>query len=247
MNRGGDQNRSVRNTKKKLRDELLRLMQTKSVNEITAKELAELADVNRGTFYFHYSDIYDLLHSIEDDFFAQLEQMLNAVPPPEGSALDYLTAIFTFIGQNPELCRVSSGRTGICSSSAGSSGSWNGAVPSSGAAYGAGRKACGGRTVQRLHRRRLHRAGNDLAGGRTARKPGGNFADGRPHCSQQRGTLPRAGKLTFPSGRKSVQTKTIQTVQTAVRKTRISPIKSPIRQKIGKLPLTSAHCRAIMR
>lgn len=61
MNKGGDQNRSVRNTKKKLRDELLRLMQTKSVNEITAKELAELADVNRGTFYFHYSDIYDLL------------------------------------------------------------------------------------------------------------------------------------------------------------------------------------------
>lgn len=112
MNKGGDQNRSVRNTKKKLRDELLRLMQTKSVNEITAKELAELADVNRGTFYFHYSDIYDLLHSIEDDFFAQLEQMLNAVPPPEGSALDYLTTIFTFIGQNPELCRVMLGPNG---------------------------------------------------------------------------------------------------------------------------------------
>ena len=57
MNKAGNENRSVRNTKRRLREALLHLMSLKPINEITAKELTELADVNRGTFYFHYDDI----------------------------------------------------------------------------------------------------------------------------------------------------------------------------------------------
>ena len=53
MNKAGNENRSVRNTKRRLREALLHLMSLKPINEITAKELTELADVNRGTFYFH--------------------------------------------------------------------------------------------------------------------------------------------------------------------------------------------------
>ena len=40
MNKSGDANRSVRNTKAKLRASMLALMQQKPVNEITVKELA---------------------------------------------------------------------------------------------------------------------------------------------------------------------------------------------------------------
>ena len=56
MNRSGEENRSVRNTKRRLREGLLRLLEQKPINEISVKELTELVDVNRGTFYFHYQD-----------------------------------------------------------------------------------------------------------------------------------------------------------------------------------------------
>ena len=41
MNKAGEENRSVRNTKKRLREGLLRLMADKPINEISVKELTE--------------------------------------------------------------------------------------------------------------------------------------------------------------------------------------------------------------
>lgn len=107
MNRSGNDNRSVRNTRKKLRETLLRLMQDKPVNEITVKELTELADINRGTFYTHYSDVYDMLRSLEDEFFADFDRILEGFAPVSSeTAFQYLLAIFSFLGENHEFCRT---------------------------------------------------------------------------------------------------------------------------------------------
>ena len=57
--------RRVRKTKAQLRAGLARLMQKKSIKEITVKELVEEVDINRSTFYLHYTDIYQMLESIE--------------------------------------------------------------------------------------------------------------------------------------------------------------------------------------
>ena len=114
MNKSGDANRSVRNTKKKLREGLIRLMSEKPVNEISVKELTELVDVNRGTFYFHYSDIAGMLRSIENDFFTQFDCIMETFPS-EGNGdttYTYLVAIFTFLGENHDLCRVLLGPNG---------------------------------------------------------------------------------------------------------------------------------------
>lgn len=46
--------RRVRKTKSQLRKGLARLMQEKSIGEITVKELVEEVDINRSTFYLHY-------------------------------------------------------------------------------------------------------------------------------------------------------------------------------------------------
>ena len=54
--------RRVRKTKKLLLDGLTQLMQTKDVSEISVKELSDLVDINRGTFYLHYRDIFDMLN-----------------------------------------------------------------------------------------------------------------------------------------------------------------------------------------
>ena len=112
MNRGGNDNRSVRNTKKKLRDGLLQLMQEKPANEITVKELTDLADINRGTFYTHYSDVYDMIRTLEDEFFADLDRILEAQQPTVETAYLYLLAIFSFLGENQDFCRTLLGRHG---------------------------------------------------------------------------------------------------------------------------------------
>lgn len=59
--------RRVRKTKKQLRMALTALMMERGVGDITVREIAELADVNRGTFYAHYRDVNDLLAQVEEE------------------------------------------------------------------------------------------------------------------------------------------------------------------------------------
>lgn len=75
MNKSKDENRSVRNTKRKISEAFFQLLERKPLNTITIRELTGLADINRGTFYFHYSDIYDLMQKIEDEYFEIMENI----------------------------------------------------------------------------------------------------------------------------------------------------------------------------
>ena len=119
MNKAGAENRSVRNTKRRLREGLLQLLAEKPINEISVKELTDLVDVNRGTFYFHYQDIYDLLHAMEDEFFVQFDRTLTEREPfaapneATGSEVSpYLRAIFSFLDDNRSFCRIMLGAHG---------------------------------------------------------------------------------------------------------------------------------------
>ena len=59
--------RRVRKTRTQLRKCLSILLETKKIQNITVKELAQMADINRGTFYLHYKDVYVLLDHIQKD------------------------------------------------------------------------------------------------------------------------------------------------------------------------------------
>lgn len=39
----------------------------KPIEKITVTELAKLAEINKATFYLHYSDIYSLADEMEDE------------------------------------------------------------------------------------------------------------------------------------------------------------------------------------
>ena len=115
MNKSGADNRSVRNTKRRLREGMLQLLEEKAINEISVKELTELVDVNRGTFYFHYQDIYDLLRDMEQDFFENFDRTLSENKPAldgdgfpvlDAEGAPYLHAVFSFIDQNRDFCRI---------------------------------------------------------------------------------------------------------------------------------------------
>ena len=49
------------NTAKKMNDALIALLETKEYEYITIKEICHIANVNRSTFYLHYSNMNDLL------------------------------------------------------------------------------------------------------------------------------------------------------------------------------------------
>jgi len=71
------ENRKVRYTKMVIRESLMDLMKTQSILSVSVKDICDLADVNRSTFYDHYKDQYDLLKQIEEETLAYFEDMLN--------------------------------------------------------------------------------------------------------------------------------------------------------------------------
>lgn len=72
-----ENDRRTRRTKKLLTEAFIELLSEKKLNEITVKELCDKADINRGTFYLHYQDIYDLKQNIETDLYAELMELIQ--------------------------------------------------------------------------------------------------------------------------------------------------------------------------
>lgn len=67
-------------TKRNIINAFIELRSKKPLEKITVKELAELALINKATFYSHYSDIYDLSEQLENE---TIDMLLTNVPHPE--------------------------------------------------------------------------------------------------------------------------------------------------------------------
>lgn len=59
-------------TKRLIREAMLTLLKTRSIQDITVRELCDAAGVNRTTFYNHYDGVYEVLGEIEESFLLQL-------------------------------------------------------------------------------------------------------------------------------------------------------------------------------
>lgn len=68
-------------TKKLLRQALIDVMEEKGVELITVSALTEKADINRGTFYLHYTDAPDFLKQIKSEIYAGLRAHLAQLNP----------------------------------------------------------------------------------------------------------------------------------------------------------------------
>ena len=77
MKENDTMDRRIRKTRAALKGALANLMLVKQVKDISVRELTDLADVNRGTFYLHYKDVFDLLEKTEDDILEEFKETLN--------------------------------------------------------------------------------------------------------------------------------------------------------------------------
>ena len=102
------EDRRVRRTKKLLSQGLIELMQHKQVKDITVRELADLVDVNRGTFYLYYRDIFDLLERLEEELFDQLNAVIlsHQGEPVLTHIRPVRVEVFRIVAETKESCRV---------------------------------------------------------------------------------------------------------------------------------------------
>lgn len=106
----------VRRTKKLLREGLAQLMLEKSVKKISVRELSDLVEINRGTFYLHYKDIFDLVKEIEDELFEEFEEIVNShevlysTNSFDGyfkeNVYQFIVDICLFLDKNKKMCNV---------------------------------------------------------------------------------------------------------------------------------------------
>ncbi|MCY8607481.1 TetR family transcriptional regulator, partial [Bacillus sonorensis] len=67
--------RRINRTKRMIRDALSELMEEKAFEEITVTDMTKKADINRGTFYLHYQDKYDLLDQSEEEIIDEIREI----------------------------------------------------------------------------------------------------------------------------------------------------------------------------
>ena len=109
MNAKGENNRSVRNTKKRLYESLMKLIGKKPLNQVTVKEITEDADVNRSTFYFHYQDVGSMVVEMEDKFLQDFSVALTAL---EQKSHDFIAILVRCLENHRDLCKLLLGSNG---------------------------------------------------------------------------------------------------------------------------------------
>ncbi|WP_283679708.1 TetR/AcrR family transcriptional regulator [Lentilactobacillus sp. Marseille-Q4993] len=97
-------------TNNKIIKAFLDTLAEKSFEEISVRDISTKAGVNRGTFYRHFLDKYDLLDKIEDRFLQVLEQIPRGfinrnIPDSQMKAnlRDYLRSLFVIVKDNSEM------------------------------------------------------------------------------------------------------------------------------------------------
>ncbi|PGC26958.1 TetR family transcriptional regulator [Bacillus pseudomycoides] len=68
-------NRLYVKTEKVIHKVFTQLLNEKNFNQITIKDITTYADINRGTFYLHYQDKYDLLNSCQEKIIDDLKKI----------------------------------------------------------------------------------------------------------------------------------------------------------------------------
>ena len=106
--------RRVRKTRRQLRECLITLLKEKKVQDITVRELTDMADLNRGTFYLHYKAVFDLLEKTEAELQEDFNQLVckhDAVDLKQRPSVIF-NEIYYLVYDNADLIEILLGENG---------------------------------------------------------------------------------------------------------------------------------------
>lgn len=96
-------------TKQRLADALKQQMQKKPLNKITVRELLDMTDITRSTFYYHFTDIYDLMKWMFDTELMELLKKSESFTSWDNGLLLALR----YVEQNRKVCLCAYNSVGL--------------------------------------------------------------------------------------------------------------------------------------
>ena len=103
------EDRRARRSRKLLKESLLELMKRKSFSDISVRDVTDAADMNRATFYLHYSGTAELLQSVEEDLLSELQALVDAHMQETfavGSVAPVFEPVLDFAVEHRETCTI---------------------------------------------------------------------------------------------------------------------------------------------
>ncbi len=102
-----------------LREALLELMEEQGFERITVKDITSKAGLNRGTFYLHYADKFDLLERITEEMMQGLRQIAQTFDPLDlvmhesrDTPFPFTVRLFEYFGEHARFFSVMLGPNG---------------------------------------------------------------------------------------------------------------------------------------
>ena len=103
------EDRRARRSRKLLKESHLELMKRKTFSDISVRDVTDAADMNRATFYLHYSGTAELLQSVEEDLLAELQSLVDAHMQETfavGSVAPVFEPVLDFAVEHRETCTI---------------------------------------------------------------------------------------------------------------------------------------------
>ena len=99
--------RRTKYTKMVLQNSLFELLKQKSIDKITVTDICHLADINRGTFYYYYTDVFDLLNQIENELYENFLVYFNQyLESSERNTYLLMIKLFEYLKQEKKIFKV---------------------------------------------------------------------------------------------------------------------------------------------
>lgn len=109
----------VQKTKKQIQHHFIALVEAEGFSHVSVKKIAERANINRGTFYLHYTDKYELMDHLQQELLHELQTRITAILPKEAFLALHqqqlyppFIAIFQFISEHAHALRAILGDQG---------------------------------------------------------------------------------------------------------------------------------------
>ncbi|WP_195989674.1 TetR/AcrR family transcriptional regulator [Clostridium sp. D53t1_180928_C8] len=109
--------RRILKTRGIIKNSFIELVNEIGFEKVTVKNITEKANINRGTFYLHYKDKYDLLEKSQNEILNEINEIIilasqevkNSLSTNSnsiGNIKPFLVRLYTYIGENAELMPI---------------------------------------------------------------------------------------------------------------------------------------------